>query len=258
MQVNAIATPSRAPRHASYGAWSISRAMSHTSTEDITCKTQGSNEEKKEKDGHRRFMSGVRQISLISGKMHKCTKSTTTVADDTDEPQSPSSIPQTPPPAMPMVMAPSISSQLLPPIELQPLSPPQDQELDEPRRSMALERSVISTLGSLGAGVESLLLQPSVDSRSISSSLLTITPRPLPSKSPSSPQAASLGRATQPPPVGMATGIVPRRNSLGDLKIPVRISQAQVGLKRDLGMVREFVAEVESEFTNHPLIIAGG
>jgi serine/arginine repetitive matrix protein 2 len=45
---------------------------------------------------------------------------------------------------------------------------------------------------------------------------------------------------------------------LGDLKIPARISQAQVGLKRDLGMVREFAAEVESEFTNCPLKIAGG
>lgn len=33
---------------------------------------------------------------------------------------------------------------------------------------------------------------------------------------------------------------MPRRNSLGDLKIPARISQAQVGLRRDLGMVREF------------------
>jgi hypothetical protein len=258
MQVNAIATPSRAPRHASYGARSISRAMSHTSTEDITRETQGGEEKVKEKDGHRGFMSGVRRISLVSGKKHKRTKSTTTVADGTDGPQSPSSIPQTPPPAMPMVMAPSISSQLLPPIELQPPSPPRDQELDEPRRSMASDRSSISASESLAAGVESLLLQPSVDSRSMSSSPPTITPRPSPSKSPGSPQAASLGRATQPPPVSVATGIVPRRNSLGDLKIPARISQAQVGLKRDLGMVREFAAEVESEFTNRPLIIAGG
>jgi hypothetical protein len=38
---------------------------------------------------------------------------------------------------------------------------------------------------------------------------------------------------------------VPRRNSLGDLKIPARITQAQVGLKRDMGMVREFAANVE-------------
>ena len=259
MQVNAMATPSRAPRHASYGARSISRSTSHTSTEDITGETQGGSKEKeKEKDGHRGFMSGVRRISLVSGKKHKRTKSTTTVADDTDELQSSSSIPQTPPPAMPMAMAPSISSQLLPPIELQPPSPPRDQEPDRARRSMASERSVISTSGSLAAGVESLLLQPSVDSRSMSSPPSTITPRPSPSKSPGSPQAASLGRATQPPPVSVATGIVPRRNSLGDLKIPARISQAQVGLKRDLGMVREFAAEVESEFRNPPLIIACG
>jgi hypothetical protein len=192
-------------------------------------------------------MTGVRRISLVSGKKHKRTKSTTAVAEDTDEPQSPSSIPQTPPPAMPMVMVPSISSQLLPPIELQPPSPPRDHEPYEPRRSMASERSVISTSGSLAAGVESLLLQPSVDSRSMPSPPPTITPRASPSKSPGSPQAASLGRATQLPPVSVATSIVPRRNSLGDLKIPARISQAQVGLKRDLGMVREFAAEVESE-----------
>ena len=35
------------------------------------------------------------------------------------------------------------------------------------------------------------------------------------------------------------------RSSLGDLKIPARISQAQVGLRRDLGMVREFANNVE-------------
>lgn len=253
MQVNATATPSRAPRHASYGARSISRALSHASIEDTSRETQGGGEEKEtEKDGHRGFMSGVRRISLVSGKRHKRTKSTTTVADDTDEPQSPSSIPQTPAPAMPMLMAPSISSQLLPPIELQPPSPPRDQESDEPRRSMASERSVISTSGSLTAEFESLLLQPSVGS---SSPPPTITPRPSPSKSPGSPQVASLGRATQPPPISLPMGIVPRRNSLGDLKIPARISQAQVGLKRDLGMVREFAAEVESEFWNRPLIL---
>ena len=37
---------------------------------------------------------------------------------------------------------------------------------------------------------------------------------------------------------------------MGDLKIPARISKAQVGLKRDLGMVREFAAEVESEYSS--------
>ena len=46
---------------------------------------------------------------------------------------------------------------------------------------------------------------------------------------------------------GGGGGGVPRRNSLGDLKIPARISQAQVGLRRDLGMVREFASNVERE-----------
>jgi hypothetical protein len=41
---------------------------------------------------------------------------------------------------------------------------------------------------------------------------------------------------------------VPRRNSLGDLKIPSRISKAQDGLKRDLGRVKEFAGHVEREF----------
>jgi len=36
-----------------------------------------------------------------------------------------------------------------------------------------------------------------------------------------------------------------RQNSLGDLIIPARISQAQVALRRDLGMVREFASNVE-------------
>jgi len=66
-------------------------------------------------------------------------------------------------------------------------------------------------------------------------------------KGPGSPQTASLGCATQLPLMNTVTGIVPRRNSLGDLKIPTRISRAQVGLKRDLGMVWEFVAEVKGK-----------
>jgi len=47
---------------------------------------------------------------------------------------------------------------------------------------------------------------------------------------------------------GSGSGGLPRRNSLGDLKIPARISQAQVGLRRDLGMVREFANNVERGF----------
>ena len=44
---------------------------------------------------------------------------------------------------------------------------------------------------------------------------------------------------------GSGSGSVPRWNSLGDLKIPARISLAQVGLRRDLGMVREFATNIE-------------
>jgi hypothetical protein len=238
LQVSA-AIPPPVPRHASYGApRSVSRSTSHTSTEDVS-RGEGKG---KEKEGHRGFMSGVRRISLVPGKKHKRAKSSATVAD-ADETQLPS-IPRVPPALMDMT--PSISSQLLPPIELQPPSPPREKEPDQHRRSMASERSAVSSSGSLAPEDESLLLQPSVDIRSMPSPP-TVTPRPSLSKSPGSPQSASLGRATQPPPTTTATGIVPRRNSLGDLKIPARISQAQVGLKRDLGMVREFAAEVESE-----------
>ncbi|KAG0698775.1 hypothetical protein DFH29DRAFT_777745, partial [Suillus ampliporus] len=62
----------------------------------------------------------------------------------------------------------------------------------------------------------------------------------------SSPQSASLGRTTYVPLPSSSSVSVPRRNSLGDLKIPARISQAQISLKRDLGMVREFAASVDS------------
>ena len=47
---------------------------------------------------------------------------------------------------------------------------------------------------------------------------------------------------------GSGGGGLPRRILLGDLKIPARISQAQVGLRRDLGMVREFASRVERAF----------
>ena len=64
-------------------------------------------------------------------------------------------------------------------------------------------------------------------------------------------QSVSLGRSTGAnisvgdETVGGSGGGMGRRNSLGDLKIPVRISQAQVGLRRDLGMVKEFANNVE-------------
>jgi len=62
MQVSAGAPPP-APRHAPYGAHSISRATSHTSIEDANRESQSN-----EKRGHRGFMNGVRRISLVPGK----------------------------------------------------------------------------------------------------------------------------------------------------------------------------------------------
>jgi hypothetical protein len=47
---------------------------------------------------------------------------------------------------------------------------------------------------------------------------------------------------------------LPGRNSLGDLKIPARISQAQVGLRRDLGMVRECSSTTATVSRQIPLV----
>ena len=240
--------PSYFPRQASYGARSISRDTTQTSNEDLRRESErkGKEKERGREEGQRGFMSGVRRISLVSGKKHKRTKSSNSATiEDAPEPPPPT-VPQILPPST-LTVTPSIAAQLLPPIELQPPSPPREEVADEPRRSIASERSIVSSSDSLTPGLESLLLRPAVDTKSLPSPPQSITPKSSSTKSPTSPQSASLGRATQPPLTITATGIVPRRNSLGDLKIPARISQAQVGLKRDLGMVREFAAEVESE-----------
>jgi hypothetical protein len=109
------------------------------------------------------------------------------------------------PPVIPPV------SDLLPPIELQPPSPPQT-------RAEHPASPIESSLSPVRDGA----------------------------RSPASPLAASLGRATQSPPRPRELDSpAQRRSSLGDLKIPARISQAQVGLRMNLGMVREFAASVD-------------
>jgi hypothetical protein len=164
---------------------------------------------------------------------------------------------------------------LLPPIELQPPSPPHTATTRHAQR-----RSRAYTTNELVEGLETLVV-----TRSTSPSLGFFTPTssfsrdnvgssaigvggilPLPplspsklspGKSPQSQQSVSLGRSTAVNVAAAAgnestgsggAGGLPRRNSLGDLKIPARISQAQVGLRRDLGMVREFASNVEREF----------
>ena len=93
-------------------------------------------------------------------------------------------------------------------------------------------------LGSVGTGLSSLTRAQSLG------------------KQQGSPRASiSFGRSSGVSPgsgggggnvkAGGVGGPTMRRNSLGDLKIPERINQVQAGLRRDLGMVWEFAANVE-------------
>lgn len=171
-------------------------------------------------------------------------------------------------------------TELLPPIELQPPSPPRV-KLSIPRlpsnstTSAATKPPTIPNSNSLPtrSHVSDIptLKSPPTPSSSVLKAPTTPGRRPSPSsptnKSPSSPQSASLGRTAalpsgaEPSSSGsvIGAGSVPRRNSLGDLKIPARISQAQVGLRRDLGMVREFAANIEQlkelQQTYHTLVL---
>jgi hypothetical protein len=154
------------------------------------------------------------------------------------------------PPPLPPSESTSNPAALLLPAELQPvksLSRP-------PRPSLDARPSTYDTVPTLPLSRKSLeatnlLVKP------------TVSPQ----------QAASLGRSSQPPkrtdtsPTGSylrtsfvslfpdegeADGKVPRRNSLSDLRIPARITQAQSGLRRDLTLVKEFAKKVERE--SHP------
>ncbi|KAF7797262.1 hypothetical protein EIP86_008455 [Pleurotus ostreatoroseus] len=130
---------------------------------------------------------------------------------------------------------------LLPPIELQPPSPP--------RASKGLTVSQSMPMGfNPPSEVNTPVLRPSQSSPLSLSKLQALISSPLPSpsrpKTSTSPYAASLGRSTQAPKERDLGGNVPRRNSLGDLKIPERITQAQVGLRRNLDMVRDFAANI--------------
>lgn len=136
---------------------------------------------------------------------------------------------------------------LLPPIELQPPSP---QRGSPQRKGLTVSQSMPLVFNPLPEA-NTPVLRPSQSSPlSLSpmklQALMSSTPLPSPSrpKTATSPQSASLGRSAQAPKEDLG-GNVPRRNSLGDLKIPERITLAQVGLKRNLGMVREFAVNID-------------
>ncbi|PIL34719.1 hypothetical protein GSI_03500 [Ganoderma sinense ZZ0214-1] len=226
--------------------------------------------------GGRRFMGGMRRISLVGGK-NKRRKSvaqddapkvkrpgtasstheeaekvkrpdtSTSIRDDTDTTHD-----NTTPRPPSRVVRSSHDAPLLPPIELQPPSPPRPAGERRPPRL----RPITPPRTSLEHTLEPSRSHASLASRSTqapsSATTLPTIPSPLPSPTRPKPsmspvQTASLGRTAQVPKerdVPSSTA-VPRRNSLGDLKIPARISQAQVGLKRDLSMVRDFATSVE-------------
>ncbi|TBU21964.1 hypothetical protein BD311DRAFT_869658 [Dichomitus squalens] len=215
-----------------------------------------------EEKGSRRFMGGIRRISLVGGK-HKRRKSvapqeaekqqrpgTASSAHDTETAHD-NTTPR--PPAR--VIRSSQDIPLLPPIELQPPSPPRNKGDRKPPRDLTGS----PTRASVDRTLEPSRSHPSLGSRptQVTSSASQETthsavPSPLPSPSRPMPstspvQTASLGRTAQPPKERdtPSNANFLRRNSLGDLKIPARISQAQVSLKRDLNMVRDFAASVE-------------
>ncbi|KZV64004.1 hypothetical protein PENSPDRAFT_691132 [Peniophora sp. CONT] len=230
------------PRQTSHGAYALGRTSSRSTFSASTDDVHATGAEESHSGP---ILRGIRRISLVGRhKRNKSASGSNAMLEAHPMPQLP--VPQTP------VTQPS---ELLPPIELQPPSPPR---AGPPR----MREPSNSTIGSedMEDTIESLLLRPSQEAaRSAphlptpqSSPGRTETPRASPTtlalSSGGSPQSASLGRATQPPPIEalvMDKDKVPRRNSLGDLKIPSRISAAQVGLKQNMTMVREFSTSVE-------------
>ncbi|KAF9076314.1 hypothetical protein BDP27DRAFT_1398518 [Rhodocollybia butyracea] len=175
----------------------------------------------------------------------------------------------------------SSHSQPLSPIELSlsPPSPPQTfshatTSLNSPLSSPLPSSSVLLSKSSSSTVVPSpirppaLPPHPQIQTQSQTASLGRSTVLiGILASSTSMPQGASIGvggSASSPFVSSLGQGTVPRRNSLGDLKlgelkIPARISQAQVGLRRDLGMVKEFAGRVEQlknlQSTYHHLVV---
>lgn len=236
-------------RNTSYAALGLGRVRERTPERDrkkslSRSRSRDPNAEKEEKEGSRGFMGNVRRISLA--RRHKRTKSgaSMTSVGEALRQHSPTKSPSESVPEGRSIdvdrhteSPPSPS--LLPPFELHPSSPvrPVDLSTTRSQSSKSMQAEYLSPHPALPPTLMRKVTPPST----------------LPlhmTKAPASPQAASLGRTASPGSVaaGVGSSSVPRRNSLGDLKIPTRISQAQVGLRRDLGLVREFAANVEREY----------
>ena len=234
-------------------------------------------------EGARNLMGNMRRLSLIS--RHRRNKSgaslmETMVPSSTSPPESsptlggPPSLPPLPPMSQFLINQPQASqalnpSDLLPPIELRPPSPSFHAMSLNPITSnfnplLTLDSSVTPATSAMLSSSSSLL---SLTSSPCSSSSLPppppfqpkmTSPTP-PTRIPTaavktaSPHTVSLGRSTISPKrtITTTTEAIPRSNSLSDLKkktdlkIPTRIRQAQQGLKRDLGLMRDFAIYIE-------------
>ncbi|KAJ7060352.1 hypothetical protein C8F01DRAFT_1142372 [Mycena amicta] len=243
---NAGGTPNASPSKG-YGILGVGRPpASSGSVEDL-------GRQEKEKEGMGFIERNVRRISLVGGR-HRRTKSGVSLS------------------GLPVSVLPA-SDPTPPDVQLEPPSPPQTVrspsgasaltmtmpiDIGSPPRTDGLPLAFSPTFSIGSSNPGSLILNSPISLASSSTPSLTpysgASSSTLPSpKSPLAPHphSASLGRsAAVNIPVGgnahAAGGIdAMRRNSLGDLKIPARISQAQHGLRRDLGMVREFARNVE-------------
>ncbi|KZT40956.1 hypothetical protein SISSUDRAFT_402061 [Sistotremastrum suecicum HHB10207 ss-3] len=237
-------------------------------------------DKEKEKEGRRGFMDGVRRISFVG--RHRRGKSVGVGVDltpsaSTVAPTSTSAIPSTsragPGYAKEKGALPAVPSASSSAVALD-LEPEQDErDVRSTSRLDHLPQPIVPQLEPpaeiLPPKATSLQIPPQVlpsttptptsttATASTTTSLPTFPKPDTPSRI-SPIQAASLGRAngtlitssSSQGPASAANGttganVGPRRSSLGDLKIPSRISRAQIGIKRDLGMVREFAGNIE-------------
>ncbi|EJC99412.1 uncharacterized protein FOMMEDRAFT_142737 [Fomitiporia mediterranea MF3/22] len=235
------------------------------SSEDLAHSDKGSDE----KGGHRGFMGSLRRISLASA--HAQQQQRRQDQSPSGQSHSQSSVSVVPP---------------LPPSSLEPSSSIAKVSTSSPVQfGETCSNLQTTTTGSVQVDLASPTSSPPRDwlssaparrsgdlpalthSKSSSFATSSSSGQNAPtSRLSSTSQIASLGRASPLPigpgtsPNGSANGSsnALRRNSLGDLKIPSRISRAQDGLKRDLGRVREFAGRVEQmqELRSSYLLIA--
>ena len=245
--------------------WAASVGRS-TSNPFVAAKSK-ENSRASDSDGGQSLESAKKRLpnsSSIRKQGHKRSLSLTSDPDEINMSRAGAVLSESPPPVPPLppgvASATSSSSSVLPPIALSPPSPPKVAE--KPSHNGRNNPAQSSDLLSPSTPPASPSLPTFNGSRHIGNK----------SSAPPSPgQSFSLGRGTQHHQSHLlqevaASAASPnfdpntssllstsfstvhlRRSSLGDLKIPARISMAQTGLKNNLGMVREFANKVDGK-----------